>query len=104
MKKREMLMELINFIIYYGVDFEDEMLFLKEEEYKKGIYDNMLVGNGEEEVWNCLHKILGIEYEDDDQDQAYEEMEKGFQGVEFKDNESTAIITFNNNKYAVLVA
>ncbi|GKX65812.1 hypothetical protein [Inconstantimicrobium mannanitabidum] len=100
MKKREMFMDLINFIIYYGVEFQDEMLFLKEEDYKKGIYDNMLVGNGEKEVWSCLHKMLNIK----NNDQAYEELEKGFQNVEFDDNESTAIITFNNNKYAVLVA
>lgn len=101
-KKKNKFIDFTSFILSIAMEEDTDINMLKEKDYRQADFNNSIVTNGEDETWNGLYKMLNIPF--DNEEEAYNQLEKGFQDVKFKDNESTAIVTFNNIKYVVLVA
>ncbi len=92
-KKQVGFDDFTSFILFNGVIRGEKLCFMTSKDYKKGKFDNAKYAQGENDVWNALKSLVGMDYDT---------MEKNFESVRFKDNENTCIVKFNDRKeYAI---
>lgn len=93
-KKEVEFTDFTSFIMWNGIECEEELCFMTAKDYKSGEFKNAKYAVGEENIWGALETKIGMDYD---------AMEKNFKSVRFKDNENTCIVKFNDGKeYAIL--
>lgn len=94
--EREMeFVDFTSFILWHGIELEENMIYMTADEYLKGDFDNAIFADGTENAnWDALEKILGMDFE---------EMEENFKSSNIKDNENTVIATIGEKSIAILV-
>lgn len=94
-KRQVQFDDFTSFIVWNGIECERELCFMTIKDYRNIKYEDAKYAQGEEDVWNALESIIGMDYND---------MEKKFKSVRFKDNDDTCIVKFDNGKeYAILI-
>ncbi|SFC14166.1 hypothetical protein [Clostridium uliginosum] len=83
-----------SFIVWNGIECEEELCFMTAKDYKSREFKNAIYATSEDDIWNALEATIEMDYDT---------MEKEFEGVRFRDNENTCVVKFNNEKeYAIL--
>ncbi len=93
-KKQVGFDDFTSFVLLKGVVQGQKLWFVELKDYKKGKFDNARYAQGENDVWNALKSLVGMDYDT---------MEKNFESVRFKDNENTCIVKFDNGKEYVIL-
>lgn len=91
-KKSIEFMEFTNFIVWNGIENEDNLCFINLEDYRADNFKKAIFAIGENEVWNALESTIKMDYGT---------MEKCFKSVRYE-NDDTCIVEFNNRKEYVV--
>lgn len=82
------------FVLDTAIHMEEDMGFLRADDYHEGNFDNCQYETGEN-VWKVLFNVIGVE--------DYDEFEDKFEGVvAWEDNYNTCIAKIAGVEYAIL--